>query len=186
MKKPIFIVIIINVITSCISLNSTGYYTLSKEERLHVKKPDGNIGQLTADGNTYIVNAEQVKEYIKNVRHAVVYSYLSFCRSEHCVSPVQAEHICKEKGYSLLLIAGTYINLPLARGNAIPTLAIDPETYRTDNYQKLDKLFYNELTGTNEKERDFGSFYVFENGTFIRTYRDLNDIPVSEFTFLKN
>lgn len=186
MKKPIFIVIILNVITSCISLNSTGYYTLSEEERSQVKKPDGNIGQLTADGNTYIVNAGQVKEYIKNVRHAVVYSYLSFCRSEQCVSPVQAEHICKEKGYSLILIAGTYENLSLAHGNTIPTLAIDPKTYGTDNYQKLDRLFYNELTGTNEKERDFGSFYVFENETFIRTYGDLNDIPVAKFTLIKN
>ncbi len=80
------------------------------------------------------------------------------------------------------MIAGTYENLSLAHGNTIPTLAIDPETYGTDNYQKLDRLFYNELTGTNEKERDFGSFYVFENGTFIRTYKDLNDIPVAEFT----
>ncbi|WP_288318805.1 hypothetical protein [Xylanibacter caecicola] len=177
MKIIISNIFLLAAFSSCISLNSTGFYSLSKEEQQHVKRCNTPIKNLTADKNTYMVNAGQVKEHLKDIKHAVVYSYLSFCHSENCVSPSKAEQICKSKGYNLILISGTYENLSLVHGNAIPTLAIDPEAYGTDNYQKLNKLFYNELTGTNEKERDFGSFYVFENGTFIKTYENLNDIP---------
>jgi len=159
------------------SINSSGYRYLSENEKQHVHKCYTIVANLADDENTYMVNAGQVKECLAGIKYAVVYSYLHFCRGEHCVSPLKAEELCNEKGYRMLLISGTYEELSLTHGTTSPSLAIDPEAYGTDNYQKMHRLFYDELTGVTDKERGIGSFYVFKNGRFIKTYNDLKDLP---------
>lgn len=158
-------------------INTTGYELLSKAERQHVVVCGQPISQLADDGNTYQINAQQLKDYLKQTDHAVVYNYKSFCRSEHCVAPRLAMETCRKKGYRLVVVANTYDGLSTTRGLAAPSLAIDRKFYKTNKYPKLSRLFYDELTNTTQKERGYYSFLLFERGRYVKSFESVYDLP---------
>lgn len=163
-------------LTGCY-INTTGYETLSKEERQHILECRQSIGQLADDGNTYQINAQQLEDYLKQIDHAVVYNYIGFCRSEHCVAPRLAMEACRKKGCRLVVVANVYDRLSTTRGLAAPSLVINHRFYKTNNYQVLSRRFYDELTNTTEKERGYNPYLLFERGRYVKSYESIYDLP---------
>lgn len=162
--------------TSCVVvINDAGYSFLPAEEKQRVVKCDRPIDSLRYDGKIYQVDASMVWEYVEGKGNVIVYNYLPFCSGEYCINPKAAEQICSEHGFGFCLVASSYDKLSLVPELGVPVLAIDTDTYGTNNYKRLGRKFYDELTGTTYKARGYGSFHRFDNGHYVKTYNDIND-----------
>lgn len=162
--------------TSCvIAINDAGYRFLPSEQKQRVVKCDRPIDSLRYDGKVYQVDAAMVRKYVESRGDVIVYDYLPFCSSEYCINPKAAEQICREHGYTLCLVLGSYNNMSIVPELGVPVLAIDTEAYGTNNYKRLGRKFGDELTGTEYKTRGYGSFHRFSHGRYVKTYDDIND-----------
>ena len=163
-------------LVSCITFNDSGYDRLSDEEKKHVKVCDVPMSQIQYDGNIYQVNVGQVKNYMQDIPHLIVYEYLPFCSAPSCVPPMHVLMFCKKKGLRLCLISSVYDGLFQLQQRTIPLFVIDHTLYGTDNYQHYSRQFYDTLTGVSEEEREYHSYHYFKYGRYICSYGSLESI----------
>ena len=159
-----------------IQFNGSGYDTLSDENKAHVKVCDVPMSQIRYDGNVYQVKVEQVREYMKDIPHLIVYEYLPFCNAPSCVPPTHVLKFCKRKGVSLCVISDVYDGLFDLQQKVLPIFVINHNVYGTDKYQDYSRQFYDELTGISAEEREFHSYHYFKHGHYVCSYGSLESI----------
>lgn len=178
MKKAISCLIsglILLITYGCISINQDGYKELSAEERAKIVKCENGIDDCLGSGaNVYAIRAEQLLEYLGTRRGTVlVYEYIPFCTSKNCKSPVSIENLCKNKGMECVVVSCSYERLNLLESLQGAPLVVDYEAYGTHNYQKLARLFFDRLTGTTQKARNYAGYHLFKDGKYIKSFKDV-------------
>lgn len=132
------------VLKSCgiIEINGSGYNSLSKADKANVKVCLVPIDSLKADTKVYQVTANQVKSHLSMHGDVILYEWRTFCKSEVCISPSQAEKVCNEKGYEFCIVACDYDYLDSGFNIGVPLLAINMKAYGTDNVKKYTSKFF--------------------------------------------
>ncbi len=181
MKKTIYTLLIVimtisNVACGLISINESGYKSLSKENKARIVRCDRPIDSLTYNSRIYQIDTEQMRQYLNRHGDVIIYGYASFCHSENCINPRMAEKLCKENDFGFCLIIETYDYLERIPNMEVPILSIYQERYHTDKTPKYCEMFYKDLTGTTYEERGYGRFYHFKYGKFIKAYDNINDV----------
>ena len=162
-------------LSACVSVNSSGYESLTAVQKDNVVKCTVPIGDLDNDGKVYQITVAQLKGFLSKQDSVIVYEYLPFCDSKNCVSPALAEEVCANKGYAFCLVASTYDGLLGNHALRHPILVIDFTPYHTNNYKKYGRAFYDELTGKSFAERGVGRFHLFIKGTYQSTHSNVYD-----------
>ncbi len=163
------------VIMSCSTWNSSGYEMLPTLERNKIVECQDGIGNLYNDGQVYLVTTEQLQEYLDTAGRVVIYEYLFYCKSEHCINPLAVEQDCKSQGARLLLMMENYkgiIGLPALDS---PVLAANPAPFGKTIAKTCTPQFFNQLTSTTYKTRGYGRYYLFDNGKFKGCFNDYKD-----------
>lgn len=165
------------VVQSCIEINSSGYSTLSEQEKAHVKVCRSSLNGITKDGNLYKVNVKQVKSWLQHKHMAIVYAYLPFCSGESGRDPIDVKKKCDERHLDLIVISSVYDDLfPICKKTNFPIFVIDQTPYKTDNYQKYSYEFYSALTNTKSDNGEWETYHLFKNGQYIESYSSLENI----------
>ena len=183
--KKIFILFSCIALTSCglIEINGVDYSSLTREEKQHVLKCDRPIDSLRCDGYVYQINVEQMKKYLQNHEDVIVYQYSSFCASDDCISPYAAEKISNIFGFDFCIVADSYDYLFLTDDIKTPMLIPDHELYKTQKIGKLNRRFYDELTGVTKEERGYNRFFYFRRGEYVCSYGSLKE---AQYVLRKN
>ena len=183
--KKIFILFSCIAFTSCglIEINGVDYSSLTREEKQHVLKCDKPIDSLRCDGYVYQINVEQMKKYLQNHEDVIVYQYSSFCASDDCISPYAAEKISNIFGFDFCIVADSYDYLFLTDDIKAPMLIPDHELYKTQKIGKLNRRFYDELTGVTKEERGYNRFFYFRRGEYVCSYGSLKE---AQYVLRKN
>lgn len=163
-------------ISSCV-INGSGYESLSEKEKEKVKDCSTRIDSIKNDGNIYMVDAKQVKQYLSDKDCVLVYIWAPYCKSDICVSPLDAEKICKERGIELCLVSDSYEDTDLAGNVKCPILVISRLAYATNNLPKYRSLFEEELTGKTDKETGYSRYHLFVHGKYVKSFEKITDIP---------
>lgn len=165
-------------VCSCgtVSINTSGYATLTDVQRARVKPCAGAISSLRADSNIYQVTAAQVKEHIAGQGEVIVHEFTPWCNGDQCVIPWAAEKAIRERGYGFCLVAIGYDHPERLAGVSSPKLVINTTAYGTDNFKKYCRKFFGELTGADWRDLQ-GNFHLFKYGRYVYTYNELKDIP---------
>ena len=162
-------------IMACSTWNSSGYEALSTLERNKVVECQDGIGNLHNDGHVYLITTGQLQEYLDTAGRVVIYEYLFYCKSEHCVNPLTVEQDCKNQGARFLLMIENYegiIGLPPLKS---PILAVNPAPFGKKISQTCTPQFFNRLTSTTYKTRGYGRYYLFDNGKFKGCFNNYKD-----------
>ena len=163
------------VLYSCIEINSSGFSSLSEEEKQKVKNSTNPIDSIKNDGCLYKVTAKQMGLYFKNKENVLVYEYLPFCKEANV--PAEVKQICDEKKWDCIVISSVYDNIfPIPLSNTFPMFVIDNSVYDTDNYQTYGNLFYADLTNNNSDERVMGTLHLFHKGKYKCSYTSINEV----------
>lgn len=162
-------------LTACISVKgvSSGYKKLSPDEKKLIVDYAGKVENLKASDSIYRISAKQLIEYIRLHENVIVYEYLPYCSSENCINPLEFEKYCSARNYKSCVVTSVYDGIFDLKGLTIPILAINNDDYGTDIQIRYTRRFYDELTGTDSKERGCGRFHYFRNGKYIRTLENL-------------
>ena len=175
--KKIFILFSCIALISCglIEINGVDYSSLTRKEKQHVLKCDKPIDSLRCDGYVYQINVEQMKKYLQNHEDVIVYQYSSFCASDDCISPYAAEKISNIFGFDFCIVADVYTRLFWITNIESPILTIDFNIYNTQNWKKLSRRFYDELTGVTKDEHKWYRFLYFRRGEYVCSYGSLKE-----------
>ena len=161
---------------SCIHLNENGYDTLSPLQKKLVVETMHPIDSLRSDGKVYLVSAEQMEEYIAQHQKVVVYEFGAYCHSENCISPPLAEKISHTKGYDFCLLLDSYshfLEFPVINS---PMLAPNPRSFGLKQTQLCIEKMIDKLTDHNLGKKDYGRFYVFENGHYVKNLNNIKEL----------
>lgn len=165
------------VLNSCqISGLTSGYTHLSRKEQKNVINYTGNIDNISDYSKVYTVTVKQVKEYLLTHKKVIIYNYTPFCSSSFCVSPSSLFELCKNKGIDVLIISNLYDDIFKCISKDFPMLIINTKEYKTKWRGKYMESFYLSLTGHTLKELNYASYYYFQNGTYVRSFKDCKDI----------
>lgn len=178
--KQFFLLIVISLFTSCaIYINDDGYRFLNNDEKTHVKNLDKSINDLANDGNIYKINISQMQDFLDSHEKVIVYEYLLYCKSDHCILPTAVEDKCSKAGITPCFVLESYTGAFSIPKMESPLLIVDADNY---NKKKYCKQFFNELTNTTYKTRGYGRFYYFKKGKFIKCIDDIlaEDLSVLE------
>lgn len=178
MKTSILSTLLIcSVLSSCqISGLTSGYTHLSKKEQERITNYEGKIDNISNYSNVYTVTVEQVKEYLSTHEKVIVYNYTPFCKSSFCISPSSLIELCKTKGIDVLVISNLYDDIFMSISKEFPMLMINTKEYKTKWRGKYTESFYFSLIGHTHKEIDYASYHYFQNGTYVKSFRDFKDI----------
>ncbi|MDO4477388.1 MAG: hypothetical protein Q4B93_05485, partial [Clostridia bacterium] len=68
-------------------------------------KADCPIRELACDRNIYIINEEQLKEYIQEQDSCIIYEWMAYCS---CYTPRLFERYCDSTGYKPIIILSSF------------------------------------------------------------------------------
>ena len=172
-------------LTSCglIEINGISYSGLSKASKERILKCDKPIDCLSCDGNVYQISAQQLKEHLQKHENVILYQYLSYCSNKDCISPYAAEKISNIFGFDFCIVADSYDYLFLTDDIKAPMLIPDHELYKTQKIGKLNRRFYDELTGVTKEERGYNRFFYFRRGEYVCSYGSLKE---AQYVLRKN
>lgn len=165
------------VLSSCqISGLTSGYTHLSKTERQKVINYTGKIDHISDYSNVYTVTAEQVREYLLTHKKVMIYNYTPFCTSSFCISPISFIELCKSKDIDVLIISNIYDDIFRCINKDFPMLMINTKEYQTKWRGRYTEAFYFSLIGRTHKEINYASYHYFQNGTYVKSFKDFKDI----------
>lgn len=174
---------ILNSLLTCLVLSScqisgltSGYNHLSKQEKEKVITYNGKIDDISNYSNVYTVTVEQVKEYLLTHKKVLIYNYTPLCTSSFCVSPISVLELCKRKGIDVLVISNLYDGIFMCTSQVFPMLMINTQEYKTKWRSKYAQSFYFSLTGHTYKELNYTSYYYFQDGAYVRSFENFEDI----------
>ncbi len=171
-----FSVVFLFLSCSIVGLNS-GYNHLTENQKKRVVDFDGNFEKLQNDGMVYRITTQQLSDLIKQEEDVAVYEFTPFCRSNYCIPPALFENFCKKKGYRYVIVSVVYDNIIGAYKLEQPLFMIDTKPYGTNIRSKYQRRFFNDLTGTTDKERDYNIFHYFHKGKYVNSYKEYIEIP---------
>lgn len=154
---------------------SDGFNHLSSKEKNNIQVPYSSIDSLKNNGKIYKINVGQLKQALNNKKDAIVYEFITFCTQEYCQNPSVLEKNLKKANCDLYVIATLYDNVFNFNVLNKPIFTIDNSLYNTRVRSKYEKVFFNELTGTTQKQRGWGSYHYFHKGKYITTFNDISD-----------
>lgn len=164
----IFIAGSILLLSSCIVVGYTsGQKTLPSKMKEHVVRDSSvKISELKNDGKVYVVDEDQIREYISSEDSVLIYLWVARCKAESCVTPALFESYCDRHGYKPVCIL-CYFDYPISftRFDArhTPCLFLNVDNYSKDRVSRYVFEFQEHMTGID----DFVSnFILFENGKF--------------------
>lgn len=180
MKSSVFIFLLAPFfLISCqISGLTSGYSHLSKKEQAKIINYNGKIDEIHDNSYIYTVTAEQVNEYLSKHKKVIIYDYTPFCKSSFCLPLNTLKDICKGNNTDLLVISNIYDDIFLGVTDDFPILMIDTTVYKTKSRAKYINAFYKSLIGLNQKEIDYASYHYFSNGTYIKSFKNPQDISL--------
>lgn len=167
------------ILASCgIYINDDGYKFLSYNEKSHVMPLSGSINEIKNDGNIYKINVAQMQDFLRSHDKVIIYEYLSFCTSDHCLLPSAIEEKCTKYGITMCIVLESYANAFEIPKMQSPLLIVDKDNYTKKRYCTQ---FFNELTGTTYKTRGYGRYYFFKYGKYVKC---IDDITKEDFSLL--
>jgi hypothetical protein len=171
MKKTIFYLVFMAALFTLNSCTITGFTSgfnhLTSAEKERVVSVKAPLEEIKADDKlVYKLSVEQLNGYIKTHPKVLVHEFTTYCRSQHCVHPYNVSQLCKTKGYDYVVVATLYDYLFNFVGYGFPIFVIDNDVYNTNRRDKYQRLFFDELTGTTEKERNYNIYHVFRDGKY--------------------
>lgn len=123
--------------------------------------------------NVYKVNAEDMKQALKNYPKAFVYVFTQGCSNELCLPLNVYEGYAKKMGYKVFFVITSYKDLDLALLQPIsePLYVIDSDYYKHKLFGKYVEHFENELKGKDKKAKveTYQTIHFFENGEYINS-----------------
>ena len=149
------------------------------KERISIINNNDSIGCRSRTIYSYNgVNETRVElgEYSTKEK-AIIYRWLPVCKSEDCTSLGLTQSYCDEKGIELYVITDSYTEA-FTQIDSIknPMFSIDIAKFRIEPKDFDDDLFYKELLGDKYDKKNYDRFYYFENGEFIRTYKNIVEV----------
>lgn len=179
MKRSLFFCCFAYILASCgIYINDDGYRFLSDKEKSHVKTLSRSINEIENDGNVYKINISQMQDFLNSHDKVIIYEYLSYCSSDHCILPSAIEEKCTDYGITTCIVLESYANAFAIPKMQSPLLIVDKSNYQKKRYCTQ---FFNELTGTTFKTRGYGRYYYFKNGKYVKC---IDDIMKEDFSLL--
>ena len=160
---------------SCITINSSGFSALLPEYKEKVVPCQDAIEKLPNDGHIYLVTQEQLQQFLDKTDKVLVYEYLSYCTSTHCVNPIILEQACKKRGVLFCVIAECYDGVFSLPQMDLPIMAINPEPFRKKITKSCSREFFNKLTNSTWDTRGYGRYYLFEKGKYKGCFNDYTE-----------
>lgn len=182
MKKVVFIFIILFLgqsLSSCAIYGVTSDYgKLNDTDKSRVKEFDG-FENLENDF-IYPINADQLKQEIKNYPKALVYVFTNGCSSPYCLPMASYQKFAAKNDTKLFLVMTGYanINTTLNQHAATPYFSIDHNYYNKKIRGVYFRYFMNEMMGLPRegKIKEYsGNLLFYENGEFKEARRELPD-----------
>lgn len=164
--------------SSCGMIVIKGYYSdykkLTEEEKAKVLRCKTSIDSLNNDGNIYIIDTLQIRNYLNNHHKVFIYEWSPLCHAQSCISPTLFENFCMENELMpcIIITIFDFSSIPSPETLHSPILFIDTTLYKTDVADKYCKRFFDQLTGIKLKKRGYGRFHLFKKGKFIKTCQD--------------
>lgn len=156
---------------------SSGYNHLTEEQKQKVVKLDVPLNLVKENSNcVYKLSAQQLNDYIKTRPKVLVHEFTTFCRSQQCVHPYNVSQLCKKKDYDYIVVATLYDYLFKFIGYGFPIFVIDHNVYNTNRRDKYQRMFFDELTETTERQRNYNIYHVFRDGKYQGWLSDLTTL----------
>lgn len=163
-------------LASCITINSSGYTSLSADQKARVVPCQDALEKLPNDGHIYLVTVEQLQQFLNNNDSVLIYEYLASCTSGHCVNPVMVEQDCNNHGVLFCIITESYDGIFALPKMEMPILAIDPKPFGKKITKECNKVFFNALTNSTWETRGYGRYYLFEKGKYVGCYNNYSEV----------
>ena len=163
-------------IVSCISYNDNGYRMLSQSQKSKIIECSLPIDSLSYDGNVYLVSVEKMRDYISHHTKVLIYEYGAYCKSDFCISPRLAEEKSHAKGYDFCLLLDSYDYLLQFPKTKTPVLAPDPASFGLEPTKACSDKMFKELSDNHLKKEDYGRFYVFKEGQYVKNIINIDDL----------
>lgn len=185
MKKLLTIITLALAMQSCICIKIThpsyveaGFMRdLTSEQKNNVYWTSDStlLSDLTNDGRIYAINPNQMKELLATQEKAIIYRWLTICKSENCTSLGLTQSYCDEKGIELYVITDSYTEaFTQIVSIKNPMFSMNIGYFQTQTKTgEIREEFYKILLGDKYDKKNYGRFYYFENGEFIRQYNDI-------------
>jgi len=185
MKKS-FLFLLLLFVTSCISVElsgyNSGYKKLSSEEKskVTVLADDVAISSLTNSDTVYQITASQLNDFLKQEDSVMIYFWSPHCPGESCYPISTVQEFSNKKGYSLIVVCDYFdfeaMNAQKSSALAYPMLAINTAFYKTNRCWKYQQRFRADLFNTEVKELEHGKLYsrylLFNRGALAKTFSD--------------
>ena len=151
--------------------------TSEQKNNVYWTSDSTSLSDLTNDGRIYAINPNQMKELLATKEKAIIYRWLPICKSENCTSLSLTQSYCDENGIELFVITDSYTEaFTQIESIKNPMFSIDIACFRIELMDYDDDLFYKELLGDKYDKKNYSRFYYFENGEFIRTYKNIVEV----------
>lgn len=185
MEKLILFVLLALAMQSCICIKvvhpsyveASFMRNLTSEQKNNVywTSDSTSLINLTNDGRIYAVIPNQIKELLSTKEKVVIYKWLPICSSENSTSLGLTQSYCDEMGIELYVITDSYTEAFLQiESIKNPMFSMNIGYFQTQTKTgEIREEFYKILLGDKYDKKNYGRFYYFENGEFIRQYNDI-------------
>ena len=179
MPRNIILSILLCTLSSCVILNTPGFYSgykkLSPAEKSQIifASPEQNVCGLPNDKKLYSITAAQLLNCLRSNDTSLVYFWSPNCHSEVCISLPTAQHYCNRHNYKLYVVAQYYDfeKTNPQNTNPLPIFTANHKHYGTDYCNAYNNRFLKELrTDANlPKDDRYDRFYFFKSERLIFT-----------------
>ena len=185
MKKVILFTVVALVFWTGCTINGSFQGLYSYYSRIRAKNPDLLIkpdasasicGINKPDSpRVYIINGINLKKCLKTNERAVIYIWSPKCKGKFCYPLNSLQNKCDLKGISLFIVAEFYDSelMQVSYQTKKPIFGIDVGYYNSNLTSRYRSKFIYDLTS----EKDLaGRFIYFENGSFKKSFEDIEEI----------
>lgn len=157
--------------------------SLEEQQKVVWTTEDKSICDLENDSLVYAVSGEQLKNCITQYDKVLVYYWDPHCSADACHPLSAMQYFCDEKDIEFFVIVEYYWDCFSQIGSlkSHPLLVANERHYGTDKCRKLDELFFTDLIGKENYERNkeisWYRYAYFEHGDFVKFVND----PFEEF-----
>ena len=123
-----------------------------------------------------LTNGKEIKKCIAQYDKAIVYIWSPYCSSKYCYSPTLLQYECDKNNIELFIVAEYFDSKKMTVNYSLnkPIFGIDIKYYKSNLTSKYLSKFIFDLT-LEEKEVTKDLIY-FNNGNYIKSFRDIDDL----------
>ena len=194
MKHILRLTLLVSLLLCCscgIKINGSlrglySYYNQTKAESPELLvRPGKSISICSLKPGTvstvYIINADRLRECLKQHDKAVVYIWNINCGSEFCYPLNIMQQACDANGIELYVVARYYDSKPMKEFNATerPIFGIDTRYYSSNLTSKYMARFQYDLTASKDY---LEHILYFENGKFVDAYKSIDSLEPAQMS----